>query len=76
MMAADIYTNVFSNKEKWEAACQLINIMSPEKSLDAIERHRENFEVMQKDRVKHPKNVKPMSSNSATNRKYIKEENE
>ena len=76
MMAADIYTKVFSSKEKWEAACQLINIMPPEKLLDAIEFHRQNYETMQKDRVKHPNNTKPMSSNSATNRKYIREEND
>ena len=30
-MAADIYTKAFSNDEKWEAACRLINIIDEDK---------------------------------------------
>ena len=41
-MCADIYTKAFTDPAKWEHACDLINIISPDRLREVISKHAEN----------------------------------
>jgi hypothetical protein len=75
-MAADIYTKMFAEKDKWLKACELVNIIDPVDIKEVILRRSEIFKQMEADVYRHLNNIKPNSSNSATHRKWMREGDE
>lgn len=73
-MAADICTKAFANREQWQQACELVNVMDPKDLKDVIVRRAAIFQALRHDQKWHPINKKPQSGSSNTNRNWIKEQ--
>ena len=81
-MAADIciyiyiyiYTKGFTNKDKWNHACELVNVMDPKDLEEVILRRANIFQALRYDQKWDPVNRKPQSGSSATNRAWLKEQ--
>jgi len=75
-MAADIYTKAFTSREKWQRACELVNVIDPKdlKLKDVIIRKADIFKALKHDQKWHPINKKPQVGNSATHRKWIEQQ--
>lgn len=69
-MAADIYTKAFTSKEKWQKACELVNVIDHKNTMDVIIRRAEIFKALRYDQKWHPINKRPQAGNSATHRKW------
>ena len=72
-MAADIYTKGFTNKDKWNHAFELVNVIDPTNLGEVIIRRASIIKALRYDLKWHPINKKPQSDSSATNRAWVKE---
>ena len=73
-MAADIYTKAFTSKEKWQKACELVNVIDPKDLKEVIIRRANIFKALKYDQQWHPINKRPQVGNSATHRKWIEQQ--
>ena len=71
-MAADIFTKAFGDREKWRAACELVNIIDPADIMQTINNRTEMFAQMSQDAKVHPLNTRPQDGSARTHNKWFK----
>ena len=71
-MAADIFTKAFGDKEKWRAACELVNVIDPANFQQTITNRTAMFAQMSQDAKVHPLNTRPQEGSARTHKNWLK----
>ena len=70
----DIYTKTCTSEDKWQKACELVNVIDPKNLREVIIRRADILKALKYDQQWHPINKRPQVGNSATRRKWIEQQ--
>ena len=71
-MAADIFTKAFGDKEKWRAACELVNVIDPANFQQTITNRTTMYAQMSNDAKVHPLNTRPQEGSARTHKTWLR----